>query len=81
VQAVALGFDSNHGWKLHPLGHEGKDGDGTLLKISRQLQHRLPGYRCWSAMEEPNDLIRANRSAFRPCDQAAFKAEMQLFQS
>jgi hypothetical protein len=49
--------------------------------ISDQLQHRLQGHRCWSAMEEPNDLIRANGSTSRPYHQAAFKAEMQLFQS
>ena len=56
-----------------------KDESGAV--ISDQLQHRLQGHRCWSATDGPADLIRANRSAFRPYHQAAFEAEMQLFQS
>jgi hypothetical protein len=56
-----------------------KDEMGAV--VGNQLQHRLQAHRCWSATDGPADLIRANRRAARPCDQAAFEAEMQLFQS
>jgi hypothetical protein len=46
-----------------------------------QAPSRSRGHRCWSAAGEPSDLIRANRSDFRECQQAAFKVQMQLCQS
>src|ERR1017187_2030780 len=39
---------------------------------------RPPSHWCWSAIDEPTDLIRAKRRAFRESQQTAFKAQMQL---